>query len=60
MAKETDLEKCNFWNFQSSVTFDLDHGSGRSHTGAHIRKRSTHTLLLLQLLLLLLLLLHPF
>jgi len=45
MAEEIDLEKCNFPNFTSSVIcdLDLDLGSGRGHTGAHIWWRSTHT-----------------
>jgi len=41
MAEVIDLEKCNFWNFRSSV--DLDLRSVWSHTGLHIWSRSTHT-----------------
>jgi len=45
MAEEIDLEKCNFWNFRSFQKLsdlDLDLELGQSHTGVHIRSRSTH------------------
>jgi len=43
MAEETDLKKVQFSELQKISDLDIDLGSGRSHTGAHIRSRYTHT-----------------
>ena len=46
MVEETDLEKCNFWNFRSSLTLTLDraevilvHISGRDLPTHQIRSK---------------------
>jgi len=41
MAEKIDLEKCNFQNFRSSVTFNLD--GVEVILFSHIWSRSTHT-----------------
>jgi len=44
MAEETDLEKCNFWQFsklQKPRVFDLDFGSGQGHISIHNTCRTT-------------------
>jgi len=35
--------KVQFSELQKLDDLDLEHGSGQSHTGAHIQLRSTHT-----------------
>jgi len=42
MAEERDTE-VGFSELQKLSDLDVDLGSGRSHTGAYIRSRSTHT-----------------
>ena len=43
MTEEINLEKCNFWNFRSSVILMLTLDRVVSHTGVHAQSRSTHT-----------------